>query len=84
MIKIKIGMVDLKSFTDGECTKMIMIDKEYDDHYIVYWGKNVKLKGRNVTPNGCLVKKERVYNITEREISKFKYWCYRYWDNNFY
>ena len=59
-----------------------MIDEEYDHQYLVRWGKIVN--GENVYPAGFLVKKDRIYNIKERKISKFRYLLYKYWDNNFY
>lgn len=84
-MKIKIGMVDLKGenhFGDNRSgTLMVLIEEEYDNEYLVRWGKVVK--GVYITPTNSVISKDRVYNIKERNISKFKMWCYKYWDNNF-
>ena len=84
---MKIGMVDLKgrnrmdnSMRSG--TLMVLIEKEYDNEYLVRWGKVVK--GEYINPGGSLISKDRVYNIKEKEVSKFRLWCYKHWDNNFY
>lgn len=60
---------------------MVLIEKEYDNEYLVVWGKTVK--GYYIHSDDSLISKDRVYNIQEREISKFKLWCYKYLDNNF-
>jgi len=86
MITIKVGMVDLNGinhFGDKRSgTLMVLIEEEYDKEYLVRWGKVIK--GSHITTAfTSLISKDRVYNIKERQVSKFRLWCYRYWDNNF-
>lgn len=62
-------------------TRMVLIENEYDNEYLVRWGKVVK--GVYINTSTSLILKNRVYNLQQREVSKFRLWCYRYWDNNF-
>lgn len=84
-MKMKIGMVDLVNYGwNSRTTRKVLILEEYDTQCLVLWGKIVTKIGNNeITKNSDLIEKERIYNIKEKDISKFRLWCYKYWDNNF-
>lgn len=84
-MKMKIGMVDLVNYGwNSRTTRKVLILEEYDTQCLVLWGKIVtKIGNYEITKNSDLIEKERIYNIKEKDISKFRLWCYKYWDNNF-
>lgn len=86
-IKVKIGMVDLGNGSPlyySTTTKKVLILEEYDTECLVLWGNTIKKTGVfQIYPNGDLIDTNRIYNIKEREISKFRLWCYKYWNSNF-
>jgi len=80
---MRIGMVDMIGDTSTS-TRMVLILEEYDTECLVLWGRDIKKSGPlEMYTNDKLICKKRIYNIKVKEISKFRLWCYKYWDNNF-
>ena len=78
-VKIKIGMANIYSTpSNKKCVRSFRVVEEYDEQYLVDWGKCVS--GDNLYPNDNLVSKSKAFNVVEKEISKFKLWCYKHLD----
>lgn len=84
-IKVKVGMIELGN--DGHHSRTmrkVLILEEYETDYLILYGNIVRQIGDfEISPTSTLVNKRRVFNIKEREISKFRLWLYKYWNNNF-
>jgi len=82
-IKVKIGMVKLNNISlNSSCIKKVLILEEYNNQCLVLWGKDVlSVGGFDINPNGDLIDTERIFNIKEKEISKFRLWMYKCWNN---
>lgn len=79
-IKVKIGMVRITSQDDKNSygVRFCRIIEEFDDSYLVEWGQLIS-GDYDTIPRTMLVNKTRVYNIREKEVSRFKIWWFKYW-----
>lgn len=79
-IKVKTGMYKVK-YGDDICIAMVRIVEEFNETYLVKWGRVIS-SSIYLRPVGELVDKSRIFNVTEKEVSKFKLWCFNYWGSD--
>jgi hypothetical protein len=82
-IKVKIGMVDLlkPNTKNVKLTILALVEKEIENQYFVRWGRYIN--GDSGVPLFNIITKDKLYNVQEREYTKFQLWVYKNITNNF-